>query len=323
MSKIKISLAAWSDAAGRPMNEDSFLLCRDLDKQQWLFETNETVSLGRFGSLITVCDGMGGMNAGEVASALAVDAVKAWFSRDRLTNEIATNTTVARRFLAEAITTADRHIKQEAASNAEKAGMGSTIVLAWLIGDSVHIGWCGDSRAYRFNPATGLERLSHDHSYVQELVDAGCLQPDLARLHPNSNIITRSLGDSGKDVQPDIATFTLCRGDTLLICTDGLHGVLDDSEIEATIKNNCRDMRICRDALLKASQEAGWTDNVTLALCHVVSGGAKPTGRPLMSETVKQADKGLLKKLQESKRVNKQSKILLVIRRFVKNRLFL
>lgn len=220
MPKLNFTLAAWSEAAARPTNEDSFLIGKDLSAEQWSFETNETLTLGRRGALIVVCDGMGGA----------------------------------------------------------KAGMGSTVVLAWLLDGEVHIGWCGDSRAYRFNPATGLERLSRDHSYVQELVDAGLLAPELAHQHPNSNIITRSLVDSGREAQPEVRTFTLYR-----------------------------------DALLAASQAAGWTDNVTLALCRILSGAEKTVRRPLMSETVKQGDRRFVGKLRKKTGKSKRRLIVGVI----------
>jgi protein phosphatase len=296
MSKIKFKIAAWSEAAGRPSNEDSFLISKNLAEGQWSFETNKAIELGRFGALMVVCDGMGGMNAGEIASALAVEAIKDCFSPARLTEEIVASPESIRRFIAEAIIEADRRIKQEAKADAEKAGMGSTIVLAWLLDKEVHIGWCGDSRAYRFNSSTGIKRLSRDHSYVQSLVDSGKLSPVLARQHPNSHIITRSLGDSGKKAKPDVISAPFYRGDTLLLCSDGLCGVLDDDVMEAIIRKNGNDMCACRDALLAASEQAGWTDNVTLALCCIVSGGVKPASRSLTSETVKQLDNRIMNK---------------------------
>jgi len=313
MNVKQFRLSAWSDAAGRPLNEDSFLISKDLSSGQWSFETNETVSLGRFGALMVVCDGMGGMNAGEVASALAVDAVKERFSPALLTDETVASPESVGRFITEAIVEADRRIKHEAKNDAEKAGMGSTIVLAWLLGENVHIGWCGDSRAYRFNPASGLERLSHDHSYVQELVDTGRLSPSLARQHPDNNIITRSLGDSGKEAQPEVVSLTLCRNDVLLLCSDGLYGALDDSVLEAVIRDNRSDMRTCRDALLAASKQEGWTDNVTLALCRAVSGYVKASRCALIADTVKQTDNQLINTPQKERLIDKMKKMRFII----------
>jgi hypothetical protein len=150
--------------------------------------------------------------------------------------------------------------------------MGSTIVMAWIIRQSVYVGWCGDSRAYRFNAATGLQRLSHDHSYVQSLVDSGMLSEASAFNHPNSNIITRSLGDPFRAALPDTTECLLNNGDVVMLCSDGLCGVLRDSEIEEVFRQNAADMESCREALWNAARQAEWNDNVTIGLCRIVSG---------------------------------------------------
>jgi protein phosphatase len=313
MNSIKFSIAAWSDAAGRPSNEDSFLIGKDLEREQWSFKTNETVTLGKYGALIVVCDGMGGANAGEIASALAVDAVKEAFSPGRLNDKVIACRDYIQSHIRDAILAADRRIKKEASSDPAKSGMGSTIVLAWLLGGEVHVGWCGDSRAYRFNPVSGLEQLSHDHSYVQELVDSGRLSPELAHQHPNSNIITRSLGDSGIDAQPETDSFTIFRDDVLLLCSDGLNGVLADHEIEDIIRRRSSNMHDLRDELLAVSQKAGWTDNVTIALCRISSGGAKPRSRQLISETVKQIDSRLIRRFSQGNNLRRRNRYILLI----------
>jgi protein phosphatase len=288
MNKIKFRIAAWSDAAGRPVNEDCFLVGKDLATEQWKFDSSETTVLGRLGALMVVCDGMGGTNAGEVASALAVDTLKAQFAADRLTDEIIASPESIEQYITDSIVAADRCIKQEAKADSAKAGMGSTLVMAWLLDGKVHVGWCGDSRVYRFNSVTGLQRLSHDHSYVQELVDAGKLSAKMAHRHPNSNIITRSLGDSGSEAQPDVYTVTLCRDDIYLLCSDGLCGILADDKIETIVRKQAGDLLLCRDTLRSESEKIGWTDNLTLILCRITSGGAKPELR-LSSETLKQS----------------------------------
>jgi serine/threonine protein phosphatase PrpC len=288
MGVIKFQLAAWSEAAGRPYNEDSFIVSKNISSGKWTFTTNETVSLDGKGALLVVCDGMGGMNAGEVASSLAVETVKKRFSPTRLTEDIFADADSIQDFIREAIVAADRKIKEEAVADAGKKGMGSTIVLAWLLGKNVYIGWCGDSRAYRYNPSTGIKRLTRDHSYVQELVDIGKLTQKMAMEHPQSNIITRSLGDSGMEAQPDTIAAPLHNGDVILLCSDGLCGIMYDSEIEAVIAQTPGDMMQCRDALLYASEQAGWNDNITLTLCHVESGGAKNNNG--ISASIKSAD---------------------------------
>jgi serine/threonine protein phosphatase PrpC len=272
-------MAARCEAAGRPENEDNFQLSSNLSKENWGFNTDKEIALSKNGALLVVCDGMGGMNAGKEASALAVETVIQHFSNDDL-NAVVSSPSAIKKYIEKIIIAADSAIKAESFADDEKSGMGSTIVLAWLVGDKVYVGWCGDSRAYRFNPAYGLEQLSHDHSYVQELVDAGKLSWELAFDHPNNNIITRSLGDPSRTAKPDVEAYPLQNGDVILLCSDGLSGVLRNNAIEEVIADNSDTMATCRDALWDAAQHAGWHDNVTIGLCQVLSGGKKAEAKP-------------------------------------------
>ena len=272
---ILIKMAAWSDRAGRPNNEDNFLLNKNISNHDWSFSANETIPLDEKGALLVVCDGMGGMNAGEIASAIAVDTVKDWFSPEKLTKGITETQDTIFQYIKKTIAAADAKIKEEADNDEEKEGMGSTIVLAWLIGKNAYIGWCGDSRAYRFNPVLGLERLTHDHSYVQELIDAGKLMPEMALGHPQNNIITRSLGDYGKEIRPDTVCITLYNNDVILLCSDGLCGIMSDKNMENILIKNSGDIKQSLDTLLCESEKMGWQDNVTIALCRIESGGGK------------------------------------------------
>ncbi|MDR2231928.1 MAG: protein phosphatase 2C domain-containing protein [Tannerella sp.] len=272
MSELKFTMTARCEAAGRPNNEDNFQLTDNLTDDQWSFVTGREVTLGEKGALMAVCDGMGGMNAGATASGLAIKTIKEWFASGRLTIQTISSQLSVMQYIEQAIIAADCTIKEMGKENKEMAGMGSTIVLAWIVGSNVYVGWCGDSRAYRFNPSSGLERLSHDHSYVQELVDSGKLSKDLAFDHPDNNIITRSLGDNRQTVMPDVNSFVLSNNDIILLCSDGLHGVLRDNEIESILSDNADSPENCRNALWDASGKAGWTDNVTITICRIVSG---------------------------------------------------
>ncbi len=272
MASIKIRLAARCEAAGRLDNEDNYLVCENLSGGEWGFTTDQEVDLSKLGTLFVVADGMGGLNAGEVASELAVGTVKEWFSLENLSKESFEYPSQIRSYIKKTIQAADQKIKSAGERDKSISGMGSTIVLAWVINDYVYIGWCGDSRAYRYNPAEGLVQLSHDHSYVQELVDKGRLQPELAFDFPDRNIITRSLGDSQRKASPDIVDFPLRNEDIFLLCSDGLSGVLRDEELASVMAANTESLLLCRDALWKASFEAEWDDNVTLVLCQILSG---------------------------------------------------
>ena len=281
-NNILFRMAARCEAAGRPNNEDNYQLDADLSDDQWGFTADEEISLGDKGALLVVCDGMGGMNAGEVASDIAVKTIKQLFASELLTDSVLQNPC---KYIADAIIAADSAIKSHSKENPETEGMGSTIVMAWLLGEKVYVGWCGDSRCYRFNPQLGLERLSHDHSYVQELVDAGKLTEELAFDHPNNNIITRSLGDPRGAAQPDTKEFDLYNNDIILLCSDGLCGTLRDNEIVEQIQQHQTSMQECRDALWVADEVAGWTDNVTIALAQII-GGAKVLTDTIKSTTI-------------------------------------
>ena len=169
--------------------------------------------------------------------------------------------------MTSAIVEADSRIKQHVVDDPKTEGMGTTIVIAWVLDNKVHIAWCGDSRAYKFNKESGLIQLSKDHSYVQQLVDDGDLTPDEAFDSPFSNIITRSLGDIKSIAKPDYKLFTLADGDTIILCSDGLCGICRDVEILETLNNIDSDNVInCRDALIDIALQAGGDDNVTVAI---------------------------------------------------------
>jgi len=294
--EIKIRVTMRSEKAGRDHNEDDCFIDSNLsDKSDGkeFFRSDITISLGEKGALLVVCDGMGGTNAGEVASASAINTMKEWFTADKLTEEVLT---FPKTYIEKAITDADRRIKEEGKKDKEKEGMGTTIVLAWLYGENVYIGWCGDSRAYKYNPESGLKQLSHDHSYVQKLIDDNELTEEMAFDHPDSNIITKSLGDPRQKIKPDVESFELCEDDIILLCSDGLWGVLRNKEIESVMAQHTASMVECRDALRNESEKVGWTDNVTVVLCQIVSGGIKSENQKgYLDSTIKQGNR--IKKL--------------------------
>lgn len=286
MSEIlKIRLSARCEAAGRKENEDNYQVAENLAVSNAGFQTDKIFSLGNKGTLLLVCDGMGGMNAGEVASAIGVETIKNLFEPSLLTSEVLANDESACNYIKRAIVKADSRIKEEAQKDSAKQGMGSTAVMAWLLGQKVYVAWCGDSRCYRYNPSTGLEQLSHDHSYVQDLVDTGQLTPELAFDHPNKNIITRSLGDPRGSARPDAKVYDLRTGDVILLCSDGLSDSLRDNEIEQSISRSQSSMAECRDALWNDSYKAGWHDNVTIVLAQVVDENTMHVTPPSVTPT--------------------------------------
>lgn len=268
MSEIKIKIAAGTNVGlVRKNNEDNFVVCPDLSAPDWTIpQTSDALDLGCFGSLLVVADGMGGANAGEVASAIAIETVQQEFTKAKLIDIVEKEDDILK-FLESVIKTADLNIVEAAKGHDERAGMGTTIVMAWLIGQKAYVAWCGDSRCYVFNPNTGYARLSKDHSYVQELVDAGKLTEEQAFDHPMSNVITRCLGDSERRARPESRSYDVRNGDIILLCSDGLCGLCHDNEIMAVItEHGTDDLSSLKDALIQAALEADGHDNVTVAL---------------------------------------------------------
>lgn len=291
--QIIFRLTAFSAAAGKynpeaPLdgNEDNFYVDDDLsDDILGRFKPNEDTVMSDCGCLMAVADGMGGMNAGEVASGLAIETVKDFFAPGKITTALAESPVERSKYLELVIQEADRRIKTDAKANPEHDGMGSTIILAWIVGDKMTLSWCGDSRAYRYNPLNGLEPLSRDHSYVQELVNQGVLKYEDTFEHPQGNIVTRSLGDPNNAAKPETKQFDVYNEDVILLCSDGLSGVLRDRKtkddngeyypgdnIEDIIAAHTSSMTECRDALLGAAEKADWYDNVSVLLCQIESG---------------------------------------------------
>lgn len=255
----------------RTNNEDNFITNVDLSRPDWFLPQNpsEAIRLCDEGCALVVADGMGGLNAGEVASAIAVEHVKQEFLDANLKKIVKLEKDVEM-FMREIVIKADDAIKKRVEEDPTTKGMGTTLIFAWVIENKAYLSWCGDSRAYIYNPASGLQRISKDHSYVQELVDAGKLDEELAFDHPNSNIITRCLGDFKDKANPDFNIITLKKGDRILLCSDGLCGVCRDEEILETMNKYHEDIEECKKELINAALNAGGYDNVTIALLEVV-----------------------------------------------------
>lgn len=271
MATIEFNISFRTDKAGRAANQDNGFCMPDLKDQseQSLKNLNSdrTISLGAYGALFVVADGMGGMNAGEKASELVVAGIKRAFNQVTA-KDVKTPDEMAA-FLQKAISKSDEDIKNYARKESSTRGMGSTVVALWIHNHIAVAAWVGDSRIYRFNPANGLVRLSHDHSYVQNLVDTGRLPEHMAFDHPDSNIITRSLGDNGEPARPETRIYKVYDLDEFLLCSDGLCGLLTDNEIEGVMRKNVGSSRQTLEALWKEGEEKGFTDNCTIEVICV------------------------------------------------------
>ena len=217
----------------------------------WVRELNEDshLSLPQLG-LWVIADGMGGHQAGEVASGITIREMARCIEQGIP--------------LVEAIEIAHRAIQNAAPQGEGAANMGSTVVAAKLDGLSYKIAWVGDSRAYLWNGT--LHQLTTDHSYVQLLLKAGLISESDIPNHPSRNVITQALGVGGVDnanINVDLVSGELGENDTLLLCSDGLSGEVSDDSI-ASILAETTDSQARVDRLIAAALEAGGKDNVTV-----------------------------------------------------------
>lgn len=275
MNTLKFRIAAKTDVGlVRQNNEDNFQASSDLNCFPMRWVNNEICSLSEKGALLVVADGMGGMNAGEVASEIAIETVKEFFLPENITDEVVKSRYTIEKFMNSAIEEADARIKKEAKNNPESRGMGTTIVIGWIFDNKLYVSWCGDSRAYIYNPKAGLHQISKDHSYVQSLVDKGAITKEDAFDYPESNIITRCLCDSSTKAKPEslLSPYEICNDDIIILCTDGLSGMIRDNDIENIVRNNEHDMDSCTDALIQAACDAEGSDNITICVAQILQG---------------------------------------------------
>lgn len=264
-------LIAGTNIGLRQNNEDNFTVCANLSKSDWGIPVNyqEEIELGERGCILVVADGMGGQNAGEVASSIAIETVQEMFAADVLPENVTGSNEDIDNYLKKAICEADSRIKKVTHDDPSTSGMGSTIVIAWILNNLAHVAWLGDSRAYCVIKGKGIARLTKDHSYVQSLVDAGKITDEQAMTHPDSNIINRSLGDTSQKAKPDVTTIELTEGEVILLCSDGLCGVCQDAVIGGIVEDHISDLKTCREELISAALAAGGSDNITIAMIHI------------------------------------------------------
>ncbi|NLK49877.1 MAG: Stp1/IreP family PP2C-type Ser/Thr phosphatase [Candidatus Cloacimonetes bacterium] len=206
---------------------------------------------GVFGKLIVVCDGMGGHKGGSIASRIAVNAFQSHFEKLKTNHD-------SQFELEAAFIVAQQNILAYAAEHPETHGMGTTAVALLIHEDTWWIAHTGDSRIY-LKRRSVFRQLTKDHSWVQGLVDSGILTPEQAAQHPKRNIITKALGT--EDFMPDIqGPFTLMKGDTFLLCSDGLHEYFKEKELSDYLDDDPQSA--CQNLVDQANQRGG-EDNIT------------------------------------------------------------
>ena len=227
--------------------------------QDYVYSSERPV--GNLPNLFLVADGMGGHNAGDYASRAAVRTIVESASASPLTDPV--------RILQEAIQAANTLIYERADGSAELQGMGTTVVAACCQGERLYVANVGDSRLY-VTGSQGIRQITRDHSWVEEMIVRGGIGRAEARNHPDKNIITRAVGTEDV-VKVDLFEVDLEKEDEILMCTDGLTNMLDDEEIRM-ILDGARDIVEKAQELVRAANERGGRDNISVILIDPLSG---------------------------------------------------
>jgi len=233
----------------------------------------DSVEVDAENALAVLADGMGGYNAGEVASGIAVktiiDLVTEACKRPEKRNEIEASTGYMRQtiVLRDAIHRANKVINQTAQSQPQCEGMGTTLVASLFYDDRVSIAHVGDSRMYRLR-GNRFEQITMDHSLLQELVDRGFYSQEEAQRSTNRNYVTRALGVEA-NVDVEVQEVQVEKGDYFLMCSDGLPDMVEDEDIHLTISTFNSDVKTIGEQLIKLTNDNGGRDNVSVILVRV------------------------------------------------------
>jgi serine/threonine protein phosphatase PrpC len=235
----------------------------------------DSVALDEAVALAVLADGMGGYNAGEVASGMATSFIRSELGRWLREAQNQASDAEVRRAMDICVDNANRAIFNAANSNPQYAGMGTTLVVAVFRDNRLMVGHVGDSRAYRLR-AGRLQQITRDHSLLQEQIDAGLITPEQAAFSANKNLVTRAVGVEDT-VLLETHQHDVVPGDLYLLCSDGLSDMLDDAAIgelmaaHESLETGCQ-------ALIRAANEAGGKDNISVVLVRA-SGGANASSR--------------------------------------------
>lgn len=222
--------------------------------QDYVYTSEKPV--GNLPNLFIVADGMGGHNAGDYASKYTVETIVDVASKSKLTEPIA--------ILDEAIQTANRMLIDRANENPQMKGMGTTVVALTILDSHLVIANVGDSRLYVVNQE--IQQITRDHSLVEEMVRLGELDKEIAREHPDKNIITRAIGAIA-EVDIDFFEIDVEQGDCILMCSDGLTNMIEDEDIRAIIMSQ-RDVAEQAEKLVDTANRNGGRDNITVIVIH-------------------------------------------------------
>lgn len=222
--------------------------------------------------LAVLADGMGGYNAGEVASgiatALITNETRSALGRLNLQEvDKQTGEPTPIQLLRDVVVRANTSIFQSANSQPQYAGMGTTLVMGLFSDNKVTVAHIGDSRCYRLRD-NRLEQITRDHSLLQEQIDSGLLTKEAARRSQNKNLVTRALGIDA-NVVPEIHMHDVMTGDVYLLCSDGLNDMVEDEDIELTVSSLSANLPLAASQLVQMANDAGGRDNISVVLVKI------------------------------------------------------
>jgi protein phosphatase len=273
--EIRVRLFARTDVGQvREHNEDNFLVADLTRRQRGLMEANRQTVIGAHGAVFAVCDGMGGAAAGEIASQLAVDIICEKMIEGLDEGAYVRRDDIGRR-LVRAVEAAGLRIFQEAKLDRTRRGMGTTVTAAGLVDEILFLAQVGDSRGYILRDGN-LTQVTRDQSLVNQLIEAGQLTEEEAETFEHNNIILQALGTSDT-VQVDLTYVELRKGDILLLCSDGLSGMVRFDEIREILRSSTDPLETCK-MLTERANQAGGHDNITVIVVHFDGEGVKPLG---------------------------------------------
>lgn len=222
------------------------------------FVFTSVYKLGALDNLFLVADGMGGHKAGDYASKCAVDTIIEMCSKSKGEKQI--------KAITDAINEANSRIRRKAMEDENMIGMGTTLVLATITDDILTVANVGDSRLYIISEDEGIHQITRDHSLVEEMVRMGGIDRVSARNHPDKNIITRAIGAT-QNVNIDFFEVNLKNNDLILMCSDGLSNMIEDSEIQK-IANNAKSLEDIANELINTANKNGGKDNISVVLAR-------------------------------------------------------
>lgn len=226
--------------------------------------------------LAVLADGMGGYNAGEVASGIAVELIKTEMKKSLEGRRGELNGQDAERLITEHSTRANAAIYQASQSQPQYSGMGTTLVVALWHDNKVSVGHIGDSRLYRLRGGA-LEQVTRDHSLLQEQIDSGMITKEQARHSQNKNLVTRAVGID-PEVETEVHTYPVQAGDVYVLCSDGLNDMVTDQDIELTLSSLQANLPLAAQQLVQQANDNGGRDNVSVILVRVTRDFSARTG---------------------------------------------